>query len=177
MKTSTNCPMTTSVDPRYICMDVHAAHRLGGPAPAPRPLGPPSARPCRAAGPSGEESEHVRQAAAGRRGQERAARVSAARPPRPRPRPAPPRSRRGRRRSRSPGRACESLGPPGFPRGAQEGARPPSRPPAPVQPLSQGACGVRPERISRGFGKVGPISAPGCLPKLFSVSCPLHASF
>lgn len=27
MKTSTNFPMTTSEDPRYICMEMHAAHQ------------------------------------------------------------------------------------------------------------------------------------------------------
>lgn len=114
----------------------------------------------------------MRQAAAGRRGQERAAHgglsLGLHREA----------GTAGRRRSCSPGSACESLGPPGFPRGTQEGARPPSCPPAPVGPAAPaGACRVRPERISRGFGKVGPISAPGCIPKLFSVSCPLHASF
>lgn len=157
MKTSTNCPMTTSADPRYICMDVHATHRLGSLG-LWRSATRAAFRPSRAAGLSSEESEVRRQAAAGRRGQER---------PRGSPRPAR-RSAAGLclragscRRSCSPGSACESLGPPGFPRGTQEGARLSSRPPACWGPgHSAGACGIRPESISRGFGKVSPVLLP-----------------
>lgn len=163
MKTSTNCPMTTSADPRYICMDVHATHRLGSLG-LWRSATRAAFRPSRAAGRavsrvrSGGRLPPAGEGRSGRGGPHGPS-VAA--------RPGLCLRAASRRRSCSPGSACESLGPPGFPRGTQEGARPSSRPPAcwgPGHPA--GACGIRPERISRGFGSQ-PRSAPSCIPELF----------
>lgn len=87
--------------------------------------------PSRATGLSSEEREIMRQAVTGRTGQARAAWVPTACPPQPPPWSVPDRQAQPRPRgSCSSGSACEPLGPPGFPRGTQEGARPCSRPPA-----------------------------------------------
>lgn len=119
----------------------------------------------------------MRQAAAGRTGQEQAAWVPAARPPRPQPGPAP-RSRHGRPQEEPLSGKCMRIS--GTPRASSRnpGGHPPTQPPACPCRSSCSRRGLqdRPERTSHGFGKVGPISAPGCIPKLFSVSCPLHAS-
>ena len=57
------------------------------------------------------------------------------------------------------------------------GGSPPARLPCLRSGLLLQGLRTRPQRTSRGFGKGGPVSAPDCIPKLFSVSCPLHASF
>lgn len=150
--------------PKVYMHGLHATHRRGRPGASQRPS---PARPGERR-PSSEESE-VREAAAGSRGQAR-------------PRGCPAGPSRGRADVRAAaaggaasGGACESLGPPGFPRGTQEGARPSSRPPACWGPgHSAGACGSG----LRGAPVVWAESAPSLLPVAFQTSSrlsPLHA--
>lgn len=114
----------------------------------------------------------MRQAAAGRTGQEQAAWVPAARPPRPQPRACPEKQARPAAGGAALREVHANLrDPQGF---LEEPRRAPACPCR--SSCSRRGLQGRPERTSRGFGKVGPISAPGCIPKLFSVSCPLHAS-
>lgn len=151
MTTSTNCPMTTSADPRYICMDCTPPTAGAWPAPGPRPPsgpGPGARRPSS----DSEVRSRQPQAAAGR------LRGSAG---------------RGLRESRplQEEEVHANHGAPGCPRGTQEGARPASR------PLGSGPlCGAAEPggEDLRGLGHVRPVSAPGAIHTSPGVR-PLHA--
>lgn len=158
--------MTTSADPRYICMDVHATHRLASPGLrclSHWVLSGPTA-PSRAAGLSSEERQVVRQAA-GRQERAGVGGVGVYGPPARDPGPHP-QDKHGHRR-RCSGKCMNLQVRQGFLAEPREGACPRGHFRVWAAPI--GARGIRSElRSPKVLEKSAPsLSVPSCIPKLF----------